>query len=173
MWSGSCTNCVTEKAERIYGEWIICRGHYAKWLYAFQQCGAFWREYGHPEFGDGSQAHQHPSQPALCRRWQPTAGIGADPAAQSLCIVGCKHCTKGGGDLIRCSLCGKWYHVKCLKLSTDEIGGVWPCFDCRNLSSDLKRTQSYIITLMDQVQHLVDSHDNEIAALKAWASRKM
>ena len=71
-----------------------------------------------------------------------------------------------GGDLIRCCFCGKWYHVKCLKLSTDEIGGVWPCFDCRTLSSDLKRTQSYIITLMDQVQHLVDSHDKEIKQLR-------
>ena len=57
--------------------------------------------------------------------------------------------------------------MKCLKLSTDEIGGLWPSFDCRTLSSDFKRTQSYIITLTDQVQHLVDSHDNKIQQLRS------
>ena len=95
----------------------------------------------------------------------------APPASQHAeapehCIPGCKHRKgKGGGDMLRCCLCGKWYHIKCLELTKDEIAGVWPCMTCRHLSDDVRSVNLKIDQLssdMERVLVLLSSSLKEI-----------
>ena len=95
----------------------------------------------------------------------------APPASQHAeapehCIPGCKHRKgKGGGDMLRCCLCGKWYHIKCLELTKDEIAGVWPCMTCRYLSDDVRSVNLKIDQFssdMERVLVLLSSSLKEI-----------
>ena len=72
-----------------------------------------------------------------------TNAASKPPKMPSLCIPGCKHKKgKSGGDMIRCCLCARWFHGKCLELSADDMGGVWACFSCRRLGGDLQHTNT-------------------------------
>ena len=72
------------------------------------------------------------------------------------CIPGCKHRKgKGGGDMLRCCLCGKWYHIKCLELSKDEIAGVWPCLTCQHLSNDVRSANLKIDQLSSDMERIL------------------
>ena len=88
------------------------------------------------------------------------------PDTNDLCITGCRHRTRGGGELIRCCLCGKWYHIKCLKLTKEECAGLWPCSECRNIAGDVKTVKNNMQTLVLTVQKLVDSHSRELIDLR-------
>ena len=88
------------------------------------------------------------------------------PDTNELCITGCRHRTRGGGELIRCCLCGKWYHIKCLKLTKEECAGLWPCSECRNIAGDVKIVKNNVQTLVLTVQKLVDSHSRELIDLR-------
>lgn len=52
----------------------------------------------------------------------PATGPANDSSPQH-CIDGCKHGSQNGGDMIRCCLCARWYHTKCLDLPDDEASG--------------------------------------------------
>ena len=46
------------------------------------------------------------------------------------CIEDCSFPSGGGGKRIRCCVCARHYHVKCLNLPKDEIKGhAWPCLE--------------------------------------------
>ena len=92
-------------------------------------------------------------------------------ATPGLCISGCRHGTRGGGEMIRCCTCGKWFHIKCLRLSQDECAGVWPCYDCRTIAQDLKSTKENVQTLTLLVQKLVYSHSRELEDLRSRCNR--
>ena len=84
-----------------------------------------------------------------------TNAASQTPQMPSLCIPGCKHKKdKSGGDMIRCCLCARWFHGKCLELSADDMGSVWPCFSCRRLGADLQHTNTKVDTLSDNVERI-------------------
>ena len=97
---------------------------------------------------------------------QETPGSPSETSIVRSCIPGCRYRSKGGGDQIRCCVCGIWYHIKCLKLPSDECAGVWPCFDCRSMASDIKSVKVNILTLTTNVQSLIDSHTMELNHLR-------
>ena len=86
--------------------------------------------------------------------------------ASEHCIPGYKHRKgKGGGDMLRCCLCGKRYHIKCLELTKDEVAGVWPSMTCRYLSDDMRSVNLKIDQLssdMERVLVLLSSSLKEI-----------
>ena len=126
-----------------------------------------------PSHVDPPNAGSHSSE--TCSTNQTSVKSSSDPsspavtgnATPNLCIPGCRHGTRGGGEMIRCCICGKWFHIKCLRLSQDECAGVWPCYDCRTIAQDLKSTNENVQTLTLLVQKLVNSHSRELADLRS------
>ena len=96
----------------------------------------------------------------------PVSGTSTETWQPWSCIPSCCHRTKGGGDQIRCCLCGVWSHIKCLKLSPDETTGVWPCFDCRSIASDIKIMKASMLALTINIQHMIDAHSEELGHLR-------
>lgn len=90
------------------------------------------------------------------------------PTTDSFCIESCKKGRKDVGDMVRCCLCGQWFHPACLNLDSSEAVGVWPCLDCRRLNSkvtvimdnmaQMTRMMTAVTNKLDKVQ---DSWDNE------------
>ena len=60
-------------------------------------------------------------------------------------------------NMIRCCICAHWYHVKCLKLSQDDISGVWPCPDCRSMPSDIKQVDRKIDDMTSLLRDLIQT----------------
>ena len=58
-------------------------------------------------------------------------------------------------EMVRCCLCARWYHIKCMALPPDELG-VWPCPDCRHLARDVKSTKTDIQKLVTAINGLTD-----------------
>ena len=94
------------------------------------------------------------------------SGTSTETSQPRSCIPSCRHRTKGGGDQIRCFLCGVWFHIKCLKLSPDETTGVWPCFDCTSIASDIKIVKASMLALTTNIQHMIDAHSEELGHLR-------
>ena len=42
-------------------------------------------------------------------------------------------------DMIRCCHCAIWFHTDCMGLTKDEAVGVWPCQECRQMYSQIKK----------------------------------
>ena len=59
-----------------------------------------------------------------------------------------------------------WFHIKCPKLSPDETTGVWPCFDCRSIASDIKIVKATMLALTTNIQHMIDVHSEELGHLR-------
>ena len=130
-----------------------------------------------PSHVDPPNASSHNSE--TCSTNQTSVKSSSDPsspavtgnATPDLCISGCRHGTRGGGEMIRCCICGKWFHIKCLRLSQDECAGVWPCYDCRKIAQDLKSTKENVQTLTLLLQKLVDSHSRELEDLRSRCNK--
>ena len=67
-------------------------------------------------------------------------------------IDGCK--VNGQQNWIQCWMCAHWYHMKCLKLSQDDISGVRPCDNCRHVAKDVGSLNDKFDKLFD----IVDIH---------------
>ena len=124
-----------------------------------------------PNSGVLSDEHGPPNQTSVKSSSYLSSPAVTGNATSDLCISGCRHRTRGGGELIRCCICGKWFHIKCLRLSQDECAGVWPCHECRTIAQDLKCTKASMQTLTLLVQKLVDSHSQELADLKSRCNK--
>ena len=52
-----------------------------------------------------------------------------------ICIAGCTN--ESDQYMIRCILCSKWYHRKCLQLATNEFKSPWVCVSCRHIADEV------------------------------------
>ena len=120
-----------------------------------------------PNSGVLRDEHGPPNQTSVKSASDLSSPAVTGNATSDLCISGCRHRTRGGGELIRCCICGKWFHIKCLRLSQDECAGVWPYHECRTIAQALKCTKASVQTLTLLVQKQVASHSQELADLKS------
>ena len=95
------------------------------------------------------------------------------------CLTSCKYdrnlTHKSGGILIRCMLCVRWYHTKCVDVPKEEATGVWTCSGCRELifGINIIRTEVFrIAAVCDQLvsSRTADVDDRETLQLKVELS---
>lgn len=66
-----------------------------------------------------------------------------------ICIAGCTN--ESDQYMIRCILCSKWYHRKCLQLATNEFKSPWVCVSCRHIADEVADIRATVIQLVDIV----------------------
>ena len=64
-------------------------------------------------------------------------------------------------NMTKCCMCSKWYHMKCLKLRENDIGGGWHCPECGRMPSEVKDMNSKIDSLTDLVRSLVENGNED------------
>ena len=74
------------------------------------------------------------------------------------CTISCKANTN---NMIKCCLCSTWYHMKCLKLGENDIGGAWNCPECGRMPSNVKVIDSKIDTLTELVRSLIQTRNED------------
>ena len=88
----------------------------------------------------------------------PIKKTSPSPQKAYTCTEDCSFPSGGGGKRIRCCVCARHYHVKCLNLPEDEIKGhAWPCLECRVLPHNVK----YIRDSIDRLTHFMSSMMND------------
>ena len=75
------------------------------------------------------------------------------------CTSSCK--ASNTNNMIKCCLCSTWYHMKCLKLGENDIGGAWNCPECGRMPSDVKVIDSKIDTLTELVRSLIQTRNED------------
>ena len=81
--------------------------------------------------------------------------VTEDRGVSEYCISSCAvHNQVTNLDMVRCCLCSRWYHLKCVSLPSDEVG-VWPCPKCRNLAQEVKFMKDDIKNLTVTIDKLV------------------
>ncbi len=61
--------------------------------------------------------------------------LNPGPSDDIYCTDSYKHKRKEQGSMIRCCLCAVWCHEDCVGIKTVDDRGVWPCPECRQISS--------------------------------------
>ena len=62
--------------------------------------------------------------------------------------------------MMQCSFCYKWYHDECVGLkNNDKVLTLWPCFECRAVTTLVKQLHDCIITLTTNVKEIKLSLD--------------
>ena len=92
-----------------------------------------------------------------------------------ICTTTCNLKGSPKGDTIRCCLCGHWFHESCLKLSSDDISGVWPCYTCRSIHSDivdLQSTVSSLITMNTTLMNLLEKQQKQLDEVREGQIRQ-
>ena len=86
-----------------------------------------------------------------------TALVPEEPAfSESHCIADCQAWVLATDlEMVRCCLCARWYHLKCVALPPDELG-VWPCPDCRHLAREVKSAKEDIQKLVTAINDLTN-----------------
>ena len=92
--------------------------------------------------------------------WQKRMGIYTSNTRQMNCQILKKHCLSSCKishckNMIRCCFCNHWFHIQCLKLSEDDISGVWSCPGCMTMASDVRTAKDKIDTLTALVRELI------------------
>lgn len=92
-----------------------------------------------------------------------------DHSHLSYCMVDCKHGRSSdpveGVSMIQCCLCATWCHTDCVGLGEDEVG-VWPCFSCRLMPTQIKSMQQDIAKLLQVNESLTQALANITQLLK-------
>ncbi|XP_070556686.1 uncharacterized protein [Ptychodera flava] len=87
------------------------------------------------------------------------------------CISNCKHNRSDDGEMIRCSLCWKWFHMDCLDVNEEEANRYfWPCLLCRALPQNISHLIDDVADLKVKNNSLVTELDAlkfEIGALRS------
>ncbi len=86
-----------------------------------------------------------------------------------LCIENCTHDgLYAEEECLRCCTCGHWYHINCLNVPSDETGGVWPCYSCRQVPNtviNLQKTMHEMLMKYDQLVDIVKKQQTTIERL--------
>ena len=90
-------------------------------------------------------------------------------ASQPYCYEDCVLNGKPGPDMIRCSLCMKWFQISC---SGEEAtyNGVWSCISCRKVPSLLSDLKSEIANLNTHLNNVLTNEEtlkDEIRRLRS------
>lgn len=59
--------------------------------------------------------------------------------------------------MIRCCHCASWVHNDCIAQSEEFVDGVWPCFKCRRMPSQVLELTTAVNALSQLVQSLTDT----------------
>ena len=100
-----------------------------------------------------------------------------DPGSDSeYCISSCTVQDQAANlDMVRCCLCARWYHLKCVSLPSDEVG-VWPCPNCRNIAGEVQSTKHDIKNLtvtIDKLTEMMKVQSENYQAVKRLLETKI
>ena len=62
-------------------------------------------------------------------------------------------------DMIRCCHCAIWFHSDCMGMTKDEAVGVWPCQECRQMYSQIKKLLEFQETNSASLRALTKTND--------------
>ena len=78
---------------------------------------------------------------------------------------GCKVANrKEDKDMIKCIMCMKWHHDKCVDIKKDDPLGAWTCYKCRKVSTNVDKLTdavSNLTTLVERMSTLLEKTDLE------------
>ena len=102
-------------------------------------------------------------------------GSARGPGWGELCTNSClHHGHHKGKEMIRCCACAIWVHTDCITNVEEYLPGVWPCFDCRKLptnvsqlSKSISNLTQLVVNLTNTVTLLKEKHDTDMAEMKA------
>ena len=95
------------------------------------------------------------------------SGPGSRADSLGICVAECQFRTSGGGKRLRCCVCARHYHIKCLNLPSDEIkGNAWPCPECRVLPHDVKHIRSAVDSLTNLMNNVLDNKFSEFSQIQ-------
>ena len=92
-----------------------------------------------------------------------------------LCLDNCKYSGHHGGhDMVRCCSCAAWFHEKCISETEEFVPGIWACFTCRRMPSQVAELSQKVVSLIDTVNALtralaIVSANHEETLLKTTA----
>ena len=93
----------------------------------------------------------------------------------ALCLDNCKYNGHHGGhDMVRCCSCEAWFHEKCISETEEFVPGIWACFTCRRMPSQVAELSQKVVSLIDTVNALtralaIISANHEETLLKTTA----
>ena len=94
-----------------------------------------------------------------------SAEVASDASDDHHCTAQCPYREDAVNlEMVRCCLCSKWYHLECVSLPPEEMG-VWPCPECRNLVRDVKQTKSVLNKLMEHMNTVMATLNNQTEVL--------
>ena len=102
-------------------------------------------------------------------------GSARGPGWGELCTNSClHHGHHKGKEMIRCCACAIWVHTDCIANVEEYLPGVWPCFDCRKLptnvsqlSKSISNLTQLVVNLTNTVTLLKEKHDSDMVEMKA------
>ncbi len=74
-------------------------------------------------------------------------------------ILQCKHKHREANEMIRCCMCAVWFHEECVGINSEAEHGVWPCPECRQLTTrvtSLIQQATNLNNLTEQLKEHVD-----------------
>ncbi len=111
--------------------------------------------------------------PAFCSMSLLLCGdVESNPGPDTMCIAECKHKRKAAGDMIRCCLCACWFHEDCVGITSESERGVWPCPDCRLLSSRVSSLTAAVNKLTEIAENL-STKLNEMETTRSEDTRRL
>ena len=100
-----------------------------------------------------------------------SAEVASDASDDHHCTAQCPYREDAVNlEMVRCCLCSKWYHLVCVSLPPEEMG-VWPCPECRNLVRDVKQTKSVLNKLMEHMNTVMATLNNQTEVLNLEKSQ--
>ena len=72
----------------------------------------------------------------------------------SKCLYNGHHKAK---DMVRCCQCAAWFHIDCINKIEEYFPGVWPCFQCREMPSQLTTMTTMLTELVESVNTLTQN----------------
>ena len=76
-------------------------------------------------------------------------------SSESTCIETCS--VKGDLESIRCNMCMKWFHTKCVGIKDIDAVGAWVCACCRVIPQTVNNIQSKIQILLENTNTIMET----------------
>ncbi len=98
--------------------------------------------------------------------------VNLPPLPEKHCIMGCKFNGTEKCEMIRCSLCWRWFHLKCVELKKSESEfSYWPCLICRQISTKVQTLECVIENLTCLNKQLMEKVTNQNVSIETLLSQ--
>ena len=102
-----------------------------------------------------------------------TLFVKLPPQQENHCTASCKFQGSDKGEMIRCSLCWRWFHLTCVDLKTSESDfSYWPCPCCRQTSQKVQNLEAIVTSLVSTNKLLMEKLATQATTLDAILSQE-